>query len=85
MSRSETNKAPTSRLQYLGDIRHPIFKINKETKWANITLFKQNSNFVITWHDFIYVLLRWFFKDKILSKFQIILDKQIKQNNNLPK
>ena len=28
-----------------------------------------------------YVPLSWFFKDKILSKFQIILNKQIKQNN----
>ena len=43
MSRSEINKVPTSRLQYLGDIRHPIFKINKNSKWANKTSLKQNN------------------------------------------
>ena len=32
MARSETIKAPTRRLQYLGDIRHLISKFNKESK-----------------------------------------------------
>ena len=73
MSRSETNKAPTSRLQYSGDIRHPISKINKETKWANITLFKQNNNFVIQF--MISFMLFWvgFLKIKYYLNFKLYL------------
>ena len=73
MARSEANKAPTRRLQYLGDIGHLISKINKETKWANITLFKQNNNFVIQF--MISFMLFWvgFLKIKyyLISKLQL--------------
>ena len=85
MSRSEINKVPTSRLQYLGDIRHPIFKINKNSKWANKPSLKQNN---ITDQSLTGNSLKGselFFKDKVLSNFQIILNKQIKQNDKLPK
>ena len=85
MSRSETNKAPTSRLQYLGDIRHPIFKINKNSKWANKTSLKQNN---ITDQSLTGNSLKGselFFKDKVLSNFQITISKQIKQYSDSPK
>ena len=85
MSRSEINKVPTSRLQYLGDIRHTIFKINKNSKWANKTSLKQNN---ITDQSLTGNSLKGselIFKDKVLSKFQIILSKQIKQYSNSPK
>ena len=85
MSRSEINKVPTSRLQYLGDIRHPIFKINKNSKWANKTSLKQNN---ITDQSLTGNSLKGselFLKIKYYLKIQIILNKQIKQNNKLPK
>ena len=85
MSRPETNKAPTSWLQYLGDVRHPIFKINKNSKWANKPSLKQNN---ITDQSLTGNSLKGselIFKDKILSNFQITISKQIKQYSNSPK
>ena len=70
----------------MGDIRHPIFKINKNSKWANKTSLKQNN---ITDQSLTGNSLKGselIFKDKILSNFQITISKQtnniaIHQNN----
>ena len=85
MSRSETNKAPTSRLQYLGNIRNLISKINEENKWVNKPSLKQDN---ITDQSLTGNSLKGselIFKDKILSNFQITISKQIKQYSDSPK
>ena len=85
MARSETIRAPTRRLQYLGNIRHLIFKIYKEIKWANKPSLKQNN---ITDQSLTGNSLKGselIFKDKILSNFQITISKQIKQYSDSPK
>ena len=69
----------------MGDIRHPIFKINKNSKWANKTSLKQNN---ITDQSLTGNSLKGselIFKDKILSNFQITISKQIKQYSDSPK
>ena len=69
----------------MGDIRHPIFKINKNSKRANKPSLKQNN---ITDQSLTGNSLKGSelnFKDKILSNFQITISKQIKQYSDSPK